>query len=188
MAVPVTAPETQKPHENRRACTFATLLQLLSSRCGDVCRVKKHGRLGEEDVIRIYKYRLSQRVLLAALAPIKAPLQCNYSESVTDYKLNMNRNALDSVRDEGSAWYASKRHFTRPWPFRTGSSKAVAEDSSTEEPSPTPESSTRVPGTVASRHQLPSDQISFHSQALFQSMLHQHPVPLDTVDVTTLPL
>jgi hypothetical protein len=69
--------------------------------------------LGEEDVIRIYKYRLSQRVLLTALASIKAPLQCNNSESVTDYKLNVNRNALDSVGDDRTALYACKRHEVR---------------------------------------------------------------------------
>lgn len=66
--------------------------------------------MGEEDVIPIYKYRLSQGVLLTALASIKAPLLCNYSESVTDYKLNVNRNARDPVSDDRTALYACKRH------------------------------------------------------------------------------
>ena len=61
-------------------------------------------------MIRIYKYHLSQRVLLTALTSIKAPLQCNYSESMTDYKLNVNRNAPDSVHDDRTAFDACKRH------------------------------------------------------------------------------
>ncbi len=61
-------------------------------------------------MIRIYKYHLSQRVLLTALTSIKAPLQCNYSESVTDYKLNVNCNAPDSVHDDRTAFDACKRH------------------------------------------------------------------------------
>ncbi len=61
-------------------------------------------------MIRIYKYRLSQRVLLTALTSNKALLQCNYSESVKDYKLNVNRNAPDSVRDDRTAFDACKRH------------------------------------------------------------------------------
>ena len=82
----------------------------MSSPRGDVNRVKKHRRLGEEDVIRIYKDRLSQRALLAALASIKGTLQCDYSELVRDYKLNVNRYALDSVRDDRTAFDACKRH------------------------------------------------------------------------------
>ncbi len=61
-------------------------------------------------MIRIYKYRLSQRVLLTALTSNKALLQCNYSESVKDYKLNVNRNAPDSVHDDRTAFDACKRH------------------------------------------------------------------------------
>jgi hypothetical protein len=64
---------------------------LLSSRCRNVNRVKKHRRLGEEDVIRIYLHHLSQRTLLMLLASNQASLPRNYSQSLPDYKFELAR-------------------------------------------------------------------------------------------------
>ena len=57
-------PRNAKAPRNRRALTFATLLQLLSLLGSNVNRVKKHRWLGEEDLNRIYMYHLSQGVSL----------------------------------------------------------------------------------------------------------------------------
>ncbi len=86
----ILVPETQKPHEDRRACTVATLLQLLSLLASNVNRGNKLRWRGEEDVIRIYMYRLSQSALGTSLTSIKVSLQCDYSQSLADYKFIVN--------------------------------------------------------------------------------------------------
>ena len=60
-------------------------------------------------MIRIYMYRLSQRVLLTSLASNRTTLQLNYSESLTDYKFKLNGIARDSIRDDETNLYACER-------------------------------------------------------------------------------
>ena len=87
----------QKPHEERRACTYATFLQLSSLLGSNVNRVKKHRSLGEEELNRLDKHHLSQSALVTLLASDWTTLQCNYMPTLEDCKP---QNRYKGIRQE----------------------------------------------------------------------------------------
>ena len=80
------SPEMKKPHDERRACTYATFLELSSLLGSNVNRVKKHRSLGEEELNRIDMHHLSQSALVTLHASDWTTLQIHYMPTLEDCK------------------------------------------------------------------------------------------------------
>ena len=113
LATSVLVPEKQKPHEERRACTYATLLQLSSLLGSNVNRVKQHRSLGEEELNRIDMHHLSQSALVTLLASDWTTLQCNYMPMLKDCKPKI------VIKERGKKLYKPSDVFDASTPAHT---------------------------------------------------------------------